>query len=67
MKLGSILAKVGTSVLRNVVPGSGFIIDAVNEFLPKDKKLPTEATGTQITQAVNTNKSSYYQKSMMLK
>ena len=54
MKLGSILAKVGTSVLRNVVPGSGFIIDAVNEFLPKDKKLPAEATGTQITQAVNT-------------
>ena len=54
MKLGKILARVGTSLLRDIVPGSGFIIDTVNGFLSDDKKLPADATGIQVTQAVNT-------------
>jgi len=54
MKLGSILTKIGSSIIRDVVPGGGLIIDAVNAFLPQDKKLPENATGRQATQAVNT-------------
>lgn len=53
MNIGSILAKVGTSVLKSVVPGAGVIIDLVNEFLPKDKKLPTDSTGAQVIEAAN--------------
>lgn len=53
MKLGQILGKVGSSIIRNVVPGGGVIIDLVNGFLPQDKKLPETATGHQATQAIN--------------
>jgi hypothetical protein len=31
-----------------MVPGGGLILQAVNEFLPDDKKLPADATGDQI-------------------
>lgn len=54
MKLGSILAKVGTTVFKSIVPGGSLIIDLVNGFLPKEKKLPNEATGEQIAQVVDT-------------
>jgi len=54
MELGKILAKVGTSIIRDIVPGGGMIIDLVNEFLPKDKKLPENATGEQVVRTVNT-------------
>lgn len=53
MKLGEILAKAGGVVLRNIVPGAGIVIDAINEFLPEDKKLPEDATGSQALGAVN--------------
>jgi len=53
VKIGSILAKVGTSIIKNVVPGGDLIIDAVNAFLPKEKQLPASATGQQAIQAVN--------------
>lgn len=52
MKLESILKKVGTSIIKNVVPGGGLVIDLVNDFLPGGKKLPTDATGDQVSQAV---------------
>lgn len=54
MKLGDILKKVGSTIIRNVVPGGGLIVDVVNSFLPKEKKLSEDATGEQIDQAVKT-------------
>ena len=53
MNIGRILAKVGTSIISSVVPGAGIVIDAVNAFLPDEKKLPTNATGTQASDAIN--------------
>jgi hypothetical protein len=53
MKIGSILAKVGSAVLKNAIPGAGMIIDTVNAFLPADKKLPGNATGAQAIKAIN--------------
>ena len=52
MKLGDILKKVGSTIIRNVVPGGSLIVDVVNGFLPKEKQLPKDATGDQIDQAV---------------
>jgi hypothetical protein len=51
MKLLEILGKVGSSIVREVVPGGGLIVDAVNTFLPDDKKLPANASGADITRA----------------
>ncbi len=48
MDLWSIVKTVGAGVISTVVPGGGAIINAVNEFLPSDKKLPATATGDQI-------------------
>jgi hypothetical protein len=53
MKLKDIVKKVGSSIIRNVVPGGGILVDAVNAFLPEDKKLPTDATGSQVEEAVD--------------
>ena len=54
MKLGKILTTVGSAILSTLIPGSGAIIAGVNALLPKDKRLPDSATGTQVIQAVNT-------------
>jgi len=54
MKLGEILAKVGSTIVKSVVPGGGLIIDLVNGFLPEGKKLPEDATGEQVNQVVKT-------------
>jgi len=54
MKLGDILKKVGLSAVKTLVPGGEFLIDTVNSFLPNDKKLPVEATGQQVEQAIQT-------------
>ncbi|MEE8598950.1 MAG: hypothetical protein V3S69_05510 [Dehalococcoidales bacterium] len=51
MNLLSIAKKVGLGILRDVVPGGGLILQAVNELLPEDKKLPPEATGEQVKAA----------------
>ena len=53
MKIAKILAKVGTSVLKQVIPGAGVVIDTINAFLPEDNKLPAEATGDQAITAIN--------------
>lgn len=54
MELGKILTTVGGTLLKNVIPGAGIIIDMVNGFLPDDKKLDLNTTtGTNITQAIN--------------
>jgi len=54
MKLSDILIKAGSTILKTLIPGSGLLIDSVNAFLPKDKKLPNDATGIQVADAVNT-------------
>lgn len=52
MKIWDIIKTVGSGVIREVVPGGGLIVGAINEFLPNDKKLPTTATGTDIDNAI---------------
>lgn len=54
MKLWDVIKTVGSGVIREVVPGGGILVDAVNEFLPDDKKLPSDATGQDIDEAVAT-------------
>ena len=51
-KLFDILKTVGAGIIREVVPGGGLIVEAVNAFLPADKKLPAEATGPEVNAAV---------------
>ena len=53
MKLWDVVKSVGSAVVREVVPGGGILVDAVNEFLPDDKKLPSNATGKDIDAAVS--------------
>lgn len=53
MKLWDVVKSVGSAVVREVVPGGGILVDAVNEFLPDDKKLPGNATGKDIDAAVS--------------
>ena len=53
MNLLSIAKKVGSSIIKNVIPGAGIILDAVNEFLPDNKKLPSDTTGEQLLSAVD--------------
>lgn len=52
MKLWDVVKSVGSSVIREVVPGGGILVDAVNEFLPDDKKLPNNATGKDVDNAL---------------
>lgn len=52
MKLWDVVKSVGSGVIREVVPGGGILVDAVNEFLPDDKKLPNTATGKDVDQAL---------------
>ncbi len=54
MNIGDILKKVGTSIIRNVVPGGGMIVDLVNDLLPDDKKLDGTTTGQQAAEAIGT-------------
>lgn len=52
MKLWDVIKTVGSGVIREVVPGGGILVDAVNEFLPDDKKLPNDATGGDVNSAL---------------
>lgn len=52
--IGSILGRVGSAIVKDVVPGGGLLVDAINAFLPVDKQLPANATGAQATAAVAT-------------
>ena len=53
MKLWDVIKSVGSGAVREVVPGGGILVDAVNEFLPDDKKLPADATGSDMQAAVD--------------
>ncbi|PKG57737.1 hypothetical protein [Shewanella sp. GutDb-MelDb] len=52
MNLLSILGKVGTSILADVIPGGNTILKVVNGFLPDDKQLGDKATGAEIQDSV---------------
>lgn len=45
---------MGTSIIRNVVPGGGMIVDLVNNFLPDSEKLKSTATGEQLFDVIGT-------------
>jgi hypothetical protein len=59
MKLLDIVKTVGAAAVRTMVPGGGLILQAVNEFLPDDKKLPADATGEQVRSAVESMPAEY--------
>lgn len=52
MKLWDIVKSVGSEIISKVVPGGGVLIDFINDKLPDDKKLPKDATGDQVDQAI---------------
>lgn len=52
MNVLEIAKKIGSAVIRDAVPGGGLIVDAINEFLPDDKKLPPAATGYQASASI---------------
>ena len=52
MKLWDIVKKIGGSVVAEVVPGGGLLVDAVNAFLPESKRLDSTTTGAEMEQAV---------------
>lgn len=55
MNIGKILATVGGAAINMVIPGAGSaVVGMINGFLPDDKKLPENATGTQAMSAIST-------------
>jgi hypothetical protein len=52
MKLWDIVKNVGGEIVKSVVPGGGLLVEAVNAFLPDDKKVAKDATGDQLRTAV---------------
>ncbi len=53
MKIWDIVKTVGSGIIREVVPGGGLIVGAINALLPDDKKLSANATGEDVKSAVN--------------
>lgn len=51
MNLFEIAKRVGTGLIREIVPGGGLLIDVVNEILPDGQKLPANATGEMLETA----------------
>jgi len=52
MKLLDIVKKVGSGLVREMVPGGGLLISAVNALLPRGTNLPDNATGDDINVAI---------------
>ena len=52
MNLWDIVKNVGSGIVREVVPGGNLLMAGINELLPDDKKLPADATGKDIGDAV---------------
>lgn len=53
MKLWDVIKTVGSGVVREVVPGGGLLIDAVNEMLPPGQRLPNDATARDMERAID--------------
>lgn len=55
MRLWDIVKSVGSVAIQTALPGTGsLIVGAVNQLLPGDKKLPSTATGDDLSNAINT-------------
>ena len=67
MKVWNILKRVGGIALSVACPQAAKLIDEVNELLPSDKQLPSDATGSQVEEAVMENLSPEQQASVMNK
>ena len=52
MNFWNIVKTVGTNIVEDVVPGGKSIVKIVNEILPGDEQLPSNATGDQVQSAV---------------
>lgn len=52
MNILEIAKRVGSGLVRELVPGGGLLIDAVNQFLPDEKKLPQNATGINVERLI---------------
>lgn len=52
-KLWDVIKTVGSGVVREVVPGGGMLIDAVNEMLPPGQRLPNDATARDMERAID--------------
>lgn len=53
MKLWDIIKNVGGAALQVALPGTGtLIVEGINALLPDDEKLPVDATGDQIGDAI---------------
>lgn len=52
MNIWEIVKTVGPRILDVALPGAGVALQAVNAFLPDDKKLPATATGEQLGAAM---------------
>ena len=50
MKLLDILTKVGAGVIREVIPGSGLLVEAVNALLPDAVQISPDMTGDVVKQ-----------------
>ena len=54
MKLWDIIKNVGGAAIQVALPGTGtLIVKTINELLPDDDKLPVDATGDQLNNAIN--------------
>ena len=54
MKLWDIIKSVGSAAIQTALPGAGtMIVNGVNAFLSDDDKLPVDATGDQIGDAIS--------------
>ena len=49
----STIEAVGEGIISTAVPGGAAIVAGINALLPDDKKLPQNATGSQVTDAVS--------------
>jgi len=53
MNLLKILGTVGSGIISIMVPGGAAIVAGINAFLPDDKKLPENATGSQVQDSIS--------------
>ena len=54
MKALEIAKTVGAGALREFLPGGGLLIDAINEMLPAQHRLPSNATGDDLDATLRT-------------
>lgn len=48
LNIGKLIKKIGSGIIKNVVPGGNLLVDAINLVLPGDKQLSKDATGDDL-------------------